>query len=94
MLLIYFIIKNFIPCSLYFIFKLFVSLLNTNFIAFIKKDIFIISIISLFFINIKAKNLNMLLIPYFFIFSFKSEYVLILNEFLESISHHDEKNEK
>ena len=94
MLLIYFIIKNFIPCSLYFIFKLLVSLLNTNFIAFIKKDIFIISIISLFFINIKAKNLNMLLIPYFFIFSFKSEYVLILNEFLESISHHDEKNEK
>ena len=71
------------PCSLYFILKLLVSLLNTNFIALIKKDIFIISFISLFFMNIKAKKRNKLFIPYFFIFCFKSEYDFILNEFLD-----------
>ena len=82
---------NLIPCSLYF--KLLVSLLNTNFIAFIKNDILIILFMSSLSITIKAKNLNKLLIPYFFIHLFKSEYVFILNEFFDKLLHQDIKKE-
>ena len=77
------------PSSLYF--KLLVSLIKVHFITFIKNDIFIISFISLLFISIKAKNLNILFIPYFFIFVFKSLYVFILNEFFDKALHHDIK---
>ena len=80
MLLIY--LYNLFLMSSSFLFKLLLfSLLKMNLIAFTKRDIFIISVISSLSMMAKEKNLIILFIPYLFIYCFKSEYDFILKVF-------------